>query len=222
MDTQDKSKEQLKQEIADLKKQLMNFQDLIQKKEKVEEKLKESEKIKSTLLEQAPVCNKIIDSDSKLQYMSNEGILRLSIPNVNLLYGTTYPSRSYPESIRMPWAKGLEKAQQGNISKFIAPLPDANGSLVWWKTTFIPIFNDKGNINFILGTSIDITEEKKSEEELLNYKNNLENIVEERTKELQEKNEELERYNKLFVGREFRIKELKDKLKNLEDKMTSD
>ena len=35
-------------------------------------------------------------------------------------------------------------------------------------------------------------------------------------KELSSKNSELERYNELFVGREFRIKELKEKILELE------
>jgi len=38
----------------------------------------------------------------------------------------------------------------------------------------------------------------------------------ERTKELGEKVSELERMNDLFVGREFRIKELRDRVKELE------
>ena len=61
---------------------------------------------------------------------------------------------------------------------------------------------------------------KQLNEELNEHKGNLEGIVHKRTLELQEKinelkgtNEELERFNKLFVDREFRIKELKDELK---------
>lgn len=52
--------------------------------------------------------------------------------------------------------------------------------------------------------------------ELEKYKGHLEELVKDRTRELEEKNEELERFNQLFVGREFRIKELKEKLELLE------
>lgn len=55
---------------------------------------------------------------------------------------------------------------------------------------------------------------------------NLEKLVEERTYELLQKNEEmeqnlkkLERMNELFVGREFRIRELKDKIIELEGRL---
>ena len=61
----------------------------------------------------------------------------------------------------------------------------------------------------------DISERRKTEKELSNYRKHLEKLVQERTSELEEKNEDLERFNQLFVGREFRIKELKDKIKEL-------
>ena len=44
----------------------------------------------------------------------------------------------------------------------------------------------------------------------------LEKKVKERTRELEGRNEELERFNKLFVDREFRIKELRDQVVRLE------
>ncbi|MCB0821303.1 MAG: PAS domain S-box protein [Bacteroidales bacterium] len=57
---------------------------------------------------------------------------------------------------------------------------------------------------------------KIAEKELENYKGKLEDLVKERTMELEEKNQELERFNQLFIGREFRIKELKEKIAKLE------
>ena len=81
----------------------------------------------------------------------------------------------------------------------------------------------------MIGTHTDITklveaeneiikakeEIERNNEELIKYRENLENLVMERTSELNTKNEELERFNSLFVGREFRIKELRDKIDEL-------
>ncbi len=67
---------------------------------------------------------------------------------------------------------------------------------------------------------VDLTERKQAEEELAKYREHLEELVQERTKELEEKNEKLAQFNKLFVDREFRIKELKDKVKELEKKVS--
>jgi len=62
----------------------------------------------------------------------------------------------------------------------------------------------------------DITERKNAEIELGKYQEKLEELVMERTKELEEKNKELKKFNKLFIGREFKIKELKDRIMMLE------
>jgi DNA-binding response OmpR family regulator len=65
--------------------------------------------------------------------------------------------------------------------------------------------------------SMELEEKRKqAEEELAKHREHLEELVKERTKELDEKNKELKRYNRLFEGREFRIKELRDKVKELE------
>ena len=78
-----------------------------------------------------------------------------------------------------------------------------------------------GDIAFALH-NIEMEEERKqAEEELAKYRQHLEELVKERTAELEEKNIELKRYNKLFEGRELRIKELRDKVKELEKKLSS-
>ncbi len=61
-------------------------------------------------------------------------------------------------------------------------------------------------------------ERKQAKNELTKYHEHLEELVKERTAELEEKNKELEHYNSLFADREFRIKELKDKVKELEER----
>jgi PAS domain S-box-containing protein len=77
----------------------------------------------------------------------------------------------------------------------------------------------EGRIAGCFAAARDITKIKQAEEELKKYQDHLEELVKERTAELEKKNKELKRFNKLFVGREFRIKELKNKVKELEDKI---
>jgi len=62
-------------------------------------------------------------------------------------------------------------------------------------------------------------ERKRAEKELEKHREHLEELVKERTSELKEKNAELERMNEVFTGREFRIKELRDRVKELELKI---
>lgn len=72
--------------------------------------------------------------------------------------------------------------------------------------------------NVMVSTVMDVTEMKNAEAELEQHRNHLEELVRQRTAELEEKNNQLERMNQLFVGREYRIKELKEKIKELEEK----
>jgi len=90
-------------------------------------------------------------------------------------------------------------------------------------STIITVLNNsrsltdiQGNVVGMLSTLIEITERKLVEEELHKYRDHLEELVKERTAQLNQKNEELERFNKLFVGRELRMIELKKKIAELE------
>jgi PAS domain S-box-containing protein len=94
------------------------------------------------------------------------------------------------------------------------------------ETIKTPVYNKNKDLIGVLGVGRDITQRKNAEEELKKYQNDLEKLVKARTNELEvktkdmeEKNKELERYNELFIGREFRIKELRDKVKELESKL---
>ena len=88
----------------------------------------------------------------------------------------------------------------------------------WLLITVDPIINEKGEFDGAVHIIKDITHRKKIEKELEEYREHLEEMVKKRTVELEEKNKRLEDYNKLFIGREFRIKELKEKVKELEKK----
>ncbi|MDO8947474.1 MAG: PAS domain-containing protein [Desulfocapsaceae bacterium] len=61
-----------------------------------------------------------------------------------------------------------------------------------------------------------VSENARMIEKIRNESDLLEQKIADRTRELEQKNKELERFNKLFVDREFRIKELRDQVARLE------
>ena len=91
--------------------------------------------------------------------------------------------------------------------------------LISWHNT---ILTENEEFRMILSIGEDITERKQTEEELKKHREKLEELVEARTGELREKNKRLEEFNKLFIGREFRIKELRMKIEELEARLKLD
>ena len=70
----------------------------------------------------------------------------------------------------------------------------------------------------MIGINLDITEHQQAEEKIRLLNERLEQRVQQRTAELEQKNRELERMNKLCVGRELRMVELKEVITVLEKK----
>ncbi len=100
-----------------------------------------------------------------------------------------------------------------------ARMRHADGSYRWQQVRGFGIRRDPdGKVTRMLGIRMDIDERKKIEEEIQKLNSALEQRVLERTAELEEKNAELERMNRLFVGRELRMMELKEQIRVLESK----
>ncbi|MCD6565296.1 MAG: PAS domain-containing protein [Bacteroidales bacterium] len=66
-----------------------------------------------------------------------------------------------------------------------------------------------------VGVHVDITERNQAEEELKRHRDHLEDLVKERTREVEEKNRKLSEQMKVFVGRELTIRDLQNRIKAL-------
>jgi PAS domain S-box-containing protein len=105
-------------------------------------------------------------------------------------------------------------------------LKHKDGRLIDAEAISAPMHDEHGRVAGLVGITRDITERKRAEKEILELNRKLEERVAQRTAELEAKNRELEKqnarlehFNDLFVGREFRIKELKEKIKELESRL---
>lgn len=90
------------------------------------------------------------------------------------------------------------------------------------ETEVFGITNESGELKSIATIQNDISRRKALEKELEAHRRDLGRLVKERTAELEEKNKKLEEFNRLFIDREFRIKDLRDKLKILEVSLKKD
>jgi len=130
--------------------------------------------------------------------------------NVSLFYANSNDVQKFNQEI----------IKNGHVQDFEEKLQCEDGRVLDCIVTASIRKTNKGQ-SLYHGIIRDITEKKKTEEELRKHREHLEELVKERTSELEEKNKELERFNKLFVNREFRIKELRDKVKELEKRNSS-
>jgi len=96
----------------------------------------------------------------------------------------------------------------------------------YYKLTAWPILNSENKITGYSHSIVNITKRKKAEIDLTLHHDHLEELVSARTVELQKMNTDLEEKNldlrnmhKLFIGREFRIKDLRDQVKNLKEQL---
>ncbi|MBI9041532.1 PocR ligand-binding domain-containing protein [Lutibacter sp.] len=85
-----------------------------------------------------------------------------------------------------------------------------NGEAKTFITNGQRVIDSEGNSLGAVVAMHDITQHKEAEKELKNYQEHLEEIIKERTSELEEKNKKLDKLNKVFVGRELRMAELKN------------
>lgn len=85
-----------------------------------------------------------------------------------------------------------------------------------WDWSLTPVKDSSGKVETLILSLVNVTDRIKAQENLSKLNEELEARVLERTAELEIKNTELEKMNKLFVGRELRMVELKERIKELE------
>lgn len=89
------------------------------------------------------------------------------------------------------------------------------GGTLWISMNIAFIRDENGTITGFHGITHDITAQKKAELALRKLKGQLEEQVAEKTKELNERIRELQRFHDATIDREFRIKALRDEIKQL-------
>lgn len=89
---------------------------------------------------------------------------------------------------------------------------------VWLTTTLLT--DEKGKPVAVATTERDITERKRTEESIRKLNEELERKVKERTAELKDTIDQLRELNRVFVGRELKMIELKQRIAELEKQKT--
>jgi PAS domain S-box-containing protein len=99
-------------------------------------------------------------------------------------------------------------------------LRHADGEYRWIRDMGTPNYSAGGKFVGYIGHCFDITEQRRAEEEIRKLNENLERMVFERTAELKQTIAQLEETNRVFVGRELKMAELKVRIAELESRIS--
>lgn len=180
--------------------------------------LKESEEKYKALYENAPLSYQSLDEAGRFIDINPAWLNTLGYEKQEII-GAYYKDFLHPD-----WKKHFEEnfpkfKMRGYVSDVEFKIRHKQGHYLDISFEGCIGYNSDGSFKQTYCVFQDITKRKLAEEELLKHQEHLEDLVKERTKEIKEQNADLERMNALFVGREFRIKELRDKIKLLEERL---
>ena len=162
----------------------------ITEKRRMTEALRTSEEQYRTLAEAAHDMIFIINREDRIEYVNSFGAQFLGQP-VQKLVGQ--PRKVYFPAGDKPAPGGMPSSKSFRTGKAIS-VESANIFLeqtVWLSTWLVPLKNDAGEVTSVLGVSRDITDRKRSEEELRQARDFLEERVAERTAELLDSQEKM-------------------------------
>ena len=191
-------------------------------RKQAEEALLESERRLSTLMSNLPGmayrCRN--DPNWTVEFISRGRMALTGYKPSDLLKNKNkaYSDLIHPDDRTMVWTAVQTSLAHKKPFEMEYRIIDAEGKQKFVLEMGTGLFEGE-HLHFLEGFIMDITERKQAEEKILRDQDHLEELVKERTKDIEAKNKELERFNKLFVGREFRIKELREEVKELEKRL---
>ena len=175
-----------------------------------EAQLKERELLFQALMDNSPIYIFFKDRDIRAMHLSKNYEQMLGKPLSELLGKDMFDL--FPSEL----AKKMIEDDKKIVDEGKMVVVDEELNEHYYTTIKFPILQEN-NEPILAGFTIDITDRKKVEQELVKLNEELEQRIKERTQDLENKNSELERMNKAFIGRELRIKELKEKIIQIEN-----
>lgn len=144
-----------------------------------------------------------------LYYIAADGVINYVSPQVerygftpNDFIGREVISIVVPEDRDLIRSDFAEKLATGREYPTVFRIRDGDGGIVWFESKGRVQRSENGDVAGIAGILRDITEKKQAEKELEKYKNHLEELVAERTADLEDTKrrvqESEERYRELF------------------------
>lgn len=191
----------------------MLIRDITERK-KIEDIIKESEVHYRTLANSGQALVWTSNTQKQCDYF-NQPWLDFTGRTLEQELGDGWMENIHPDDLDYCWAIFSNAADKREKFTMEYRLHHQSGVYRWIKDSGSPRYDSKGEYLGYIGHCLDITQNKEASNELLELKNSLEIKVLEKTKELNERIAELERFHDATIDRELRMKELRDEIERL-------
>jgi PAS domain S-box-containing protein len=185
--------------------------------------LRESEEFNASLLNNAPNPIIVINSDTSINYI-NPALEQITGFASSELIGKKMPYPWWCEDKQRNVAEDFRKAMQDGAEQLEELFRKKNGEKFWVEITSRVVALD-GRFKYYLANWVDITNIKRAEEELRRHRDQLEEMVLERTAELMQSNKKLQqeilKHERTADALKKREQELDIKSRYLEDANTA-
>ncbi len=161
---------------------------------RVEETLTEERNLLRTLIDNLPDHIYVKDTESRCLLANTSTARLLGVTTPDEIVGKTDSDFFPPELARQYYAEERAIIESGQPMINCEELSiDPAGNKRWFSVTKVPFRDSQGNIAGLMGLNRDITERKRTEEELQKHRNHLEELMKERIAEITTANEHLQR-----------------------------
>jgi len=192
MENQDKTKEQLLNELGNLRQKAAELEASALELQTAEETLQQEREKFQVLVEESPLGVSIIAEDSQYKYTNPKfteifGYTLEDIPTGSEWFQKAFPDEKYRKHVIATWCNDLKKCTYGEFRPrtFTVTCKDDSEKVIYFR----PVTMKTGD-QFVIYE--DITERKRTEEELTKHQEHLQEVVQERTAELKAINEQLQ------------------------------
>lgn len=146
-----------------------------------------------TYLDLVDIMIVVLDRKGKIELINRKGCQLIGYENTEII-GRRWLDLCVPKRFREEWEQLFQQVMRPDYRKdyYEALIQTKSGAerLIGWGNKVIR--EKSGTVSSIIISGSDITEQRNAEQALLDYKQSLEHLVEERTKELESKNAMLE------------------------------
>lgn len=124
-----------------------------------------TDKIISCFYGSSEDCVKVINSDGMLMAFNPNGLKAMEIDDERDVIGKDWLS-FWRGNMQGRADQALKKAKQGELARFEGFCPTFKGTMKYWEVSVAPLYDDFGEMNWLLVTSRDATKQKDLEQEV--------------------------------------------------------